>query len=91
MSAIYKARRLAELPSLLSVRARTTKELAERFGVPQRTIQRDLETLRDSGQGIVESKRGHYFIPSSSVQHRTYAVMQTRLSKIVARESVIAV
>jgi predicted DNA-binding transcriptional regulator YafY len=68
VSSISKARRLAELPTLLSVRARTTAELAERFGVPQRTIRRDLETLRDSGQGIEEIKRGLYLIPSNSVQ-----------------------
>ena len=68
MSSIHKSLRLAQLPELLKTKARTTGELTERFGVPQRTIQRDLETLREAGQGIVETKRGLYFIPSSTIQ-----------------------
>ena len=63
--AIGKARRLAEIPQLLQLKPRTTHELVERFGVPVRTIQRDLETLRDAGEGIEEVRRGLYTIPSA--------------------------
>lgn len=75
MPAISKARRLAELPSLLALRPRTTRDLAARFGVPPRTVQRDLETLRESGQGIEETKRGHYFIPSGSIQLNAFEAL----------------
>ena len=70
--AIGKARRLAEIPQLLQLKPRTTHELVERFGVPVRTIQRDLETLRDAGEGIEEIRRGLYTIPSD--QSRINAV-----------------
>ena len=63
--AITKARRLAALPDLLKQKARTTAELAEHFGVPKRTIQRDLETLRGAEYGIESPERGLYLIPSS--------------------------
>lgn len=40
-----KAIRLSEIPKLLELKPRTTKELAEHFGVAQRAIQRDLQML----------------------------------------------
>lgn len=59
-----KSRRLVAIPELLRLKARTTVELAERLGVPVRTIQRDLESLREEGEGISELKRGLYYIPT---------------------------
>ena len=61
-----KAQRLAEIPELLRLKPRTTKELAERYRVPVRTIQRDLETLRASGQIIESLTRGRYVISEST-------------------------
>lgn len=59
-----KSRRLVTIPDLLRLKARTTVELAERLGVPVRTIQRDLESLREAGEGIAEIRRGLYHIPT---------------------------
>ncbi len=59
-----KARRLAQLPELLRLKPRTTRELSKRLEVPPRTVQRDLETLRDEGYGIEEVSRGLYQLPS---------------------------
>lgn len=64
--AIRKVERLWELRELLTNRARTSTELASHFGVPPRTIQRDLETLRDAGVGLEELKRGLYRIPAKA-------------------------
>lgn len=65
LGAVTKARRLAAIPELLKLKPRTTHELAVRFGVPIRSIQRDLETLREEGLGIEEVRRGLYQIPAS--------------------------
>lgn len=62
-AAVRKARRLASIPELLRLKPRTASELAERLGVPVRTIQRDLEALREMGEGIEEVRRGVYLIP----------------------------
>lgn len=53
------------MPDLLRARPRTTRELAERFGVPVRTVQRDLETLREMGEGVEEVRRGLHTIPGA--------------------------
>jgi len=63
--AVSKARRLAEIPKLLRLKPRTSRELAERFGVPLRTVQRDLETLREMGEGLEEVRRGLYALPAT--------------------------
>ena len=63
--AITKARRLSALPELLERKPRTTAELAKHFAVPRRTVQRDLETLREEGYGVESPERGLYLIPSS--------------------------
>ncbi len=67
MGIISKARRLASIPEALRLKPYTTRELAERFNVPIRSIQRDLETLRSEGLGIEEVKRGFYHIPTGPV------------------------
>lgn len=41
-----RALRLMEMVELLRDRPRTVEELAERFGVTERTIRRDLDELR---------------------------------------------
>ena len=64
-AAINKVRRLIELNQLLQLKPRTTRELANRFEVPVRTVQRDLETLREAGEGIEEISRGVYVIPAA--------------------------
>jgi predicted DNA-binding transcriptional regulator YafY len=46
-----RAIRLVELRRLLMAKARTAQELAERLGVPKRTINRDLEDLGIVGDG----------------------------------------
>ncbi len=62
-----KARRLAELPELLRLKPYTIKELAQRYGVPVRTIQRDIQTLRESGCAIETSEDfRHRLTPTGS-------------------------
>ena len=62
-----KARRLAELPELLRLKPYTTKELAQRYGVPVRTIQRDIQTLREGGCAIETSEDfRHRLMPTGS-------------------------
>lgn len=53
------------MPDLLRLKPRSTRELAERFGVPVRTVQRDLETLRDMGEGVEVVSRGLHAIPNT--------------------------
>ncbi|GGR11483.1 helix-turn-helix transcriptional regulator [Deinococcus ruber] len=47
-----KVRRLFDLMELLQAKDRSTQELAQMFRVPQRTIQRDLDDLRDMALGL---------------------------------------
>ncbi len=62
-----KAQRLTELLELLKLKAWTSRELAERFGVPIRTVQRDLDTLRESGHGVATSEDfRHRLTPTGS-------------------------
>lgn len=70
--ATCEARRLVALAELLRLKPRRTSELAERFGVSVRTVQRDLEALRDMGEGVEAVSRGRYRIPH--VHHRLSAV-----------------
>ncbi|ULH14104.1 transcriptional regulator (plasmid) [Deinococcus sp. KNUC1210] len=55
-----KVRRLFEMMEWLRVKERGTLEMAEMFGVPQRTIQRDLEDLRAMNVGL-EELPGHRY------------------------------
>jgi predicted DNA-binding transcriptional regulator YafY len=50
---------------LLQSKPRTTAELAAHFGVPQRTVQRDLQALREAGKPIEEISSRHYALPAS--------------------------
>ena len=50
---------------LLRSRPRSTAELAAHFGVPRRTVQRDLQALRETGEPITELSRGRYAMPAS--------------------------
>lgn len=59
-----RARRLQSLLELLRLKPRTTRELCERFDVDIRTIQRDIELLKDEGEGIEDGPNDTYFIPS---------------------------
>lgn len=56
--ATARAERLWRIPELLRLRPRTTPELAGALGVPVRTIQRDIRTLREHGLKIESPKRG---------------------------------
>ena len=55
-----KAQRLNELLELLRLKAWSTRELAARFGVPVRTVQRDLRSLKESGYGVRSPSRGFH-------------------------------
>lgn len=63
-----KVRRLLELMDLLRLRERTTRELAEWFGVPQRHIQRDLRDLEAMGAGV-EQVPPHGYRLLGAAQH----------------------
>lgn len=63
---ISKAQRLTELLDLLRLKSWTTRELGERFGVPVRTVQRDLATLHSSGYAVRSPVRGQYIIGEST-------------------------
>lgn len=57
-----KAARLTDLQQRLTLRPYGIAELARQYGVTRRTIERDLQTLRDLGHGLIES--GHrYALP----------------------------
>lgn len=66
---IAKANRLSQLRDLLRIGPRTTKELAGRFGVSRRSIQRDLLDLELSGEEVLRDHLGRYFIPDQ--KHRS--------------------
>lgn len=57
-----KAARLADLADRLSLRPHGVAELAERYGVTRRTIERDLADLRDMGHGLIEADH-RYALP----------------------------
>ncbi len=63
---IVKTQRLLSLLKLLRLRAHTTAELANRLGVPMRTIQRDLQTLHAMGEAIEQPRRGLYRLPAAA-------------------------
>lgn len=58
-----KARRLTALLDELQARRCTTADLARRFEVGQRSIQRDIEALRGMGHDVVEHHGKEYSIP----------------------------
>ncbi|MFC5847228.1 helix-turn-helix transcriptional regulator [Deinococcus petrolearius] len=60
-----KAKRLAALRDELQARRWTTAELAGRFGVGQRSVQRDIDALRLMGHDVVEHHGKAYSIPKS--------------------------
>lgn len=59
---IAKARRLAELAERLRTRPRRVTDLAREYGVSRRTIERDLESLRQMGTPL-EVRDHHYWVP----------------------------
>jgi predicted DNA-binding transcriptional regulator YafY len=59
-----KAQRLAAIPELLRRKPRTTHELSQHFAVPVRTIQRDLQDLRQLGHTIDKDDFGRYALPA---------------------------
>ena len=61
-----KAQRLAAIPELLRRRPRTTRELSTHFKVPVRTIQRDLQDLRNLGHTIDKDDLERYSLPAPS-------------------------
>lgn len=58
-----KARRLSKLQEELQARRCSTADLARRFDVGQRSIQRDIEALREMGHDVVEHHGKEYSIP----------------------------
>ncbi|GEM46309.1 helix-turn-helix transcriptional regulator [Deinococcus cellulosilyticus] len=63
-SALPRAKRLQKILELLRLKPRTCQELAERFNRSVRSIQRDIEVLKDDGEGIEDLPGDRYFIPS---------------------------
>ncbi|MEW6421540.1 MAG: WYL domain-containing protein [Deinococcota bacterium] len=59
----HKAQRLRQLEDDLRARPLSSRELADLYGLPIRSIQRDLQALREMGKGVEERGR-KYFIPS---------------------------
>ena len=57
-----KAARLTDLQQRLTLRAYGVAELAAHYGVTRRTIERDLETLRSLGHGLIEENH-RYALP----------------------------
>ncbi|WP_081909142.1 YafY family protein [Deinococcus sp. YIM 77859] len=58
-----KAQRLRQLEDDLRARPLSSRELADLYGVPIRSIQRDLQALRAMGKGL-EERGGKYSIPN---------------------------
>jgi len=63
-----KSIRLLELERLLELRPRSTAELAERLGISQRTIQRDLEDLRKLHGTVQVDAQGRYYLVTKTQQ-----------------------
>ena len=63
-----KVRRLFDLMELLQAKDRSTQELAQMFRVPQRTIQRDLDDLRDMAVGL-EALPGYRYRLRGGISH----------------------
>jgi len=57
-----KSARLLALADLLKLRPYRVTELARRFGVSERTVERDLEALKALGQPVERLRRGVYVI-----------------------------
>lgn len=60
-----KAKRLSVLLGELQARPSTTPELARRFDVGPRSIQRDIDALRRMGHTVTKGRNGAYFIPKN--------------------------
>lgn len=58
-----KAQRLRQMEDDLRARPLSSRELADLYGVPIRTVQRDLQALQAMGKGL-EERGGKYSIPS---------------------------
>lgn len=61
-----KSARLLQLAEALKLRPMRVGELARRFGVSERTVERDLKTLIDLGYPVERRHRGEYAIPDRS-------------------------
>ena len=59
-----KAARLADLTERLRLRPHGVAELAERYGTTRRTIERDLQDLREMGHGLLEEDH-RYALPDN--------------------------
>lgn len=70
-----KSRRLTALLAELQARPQSTAQLAELFGVGQRSVQRDLASLRAMGHGIQEKPPGLYYIPPTGTLLRPAEVL----------------
>ncbi|WP_018111801.1 helix-turn-helix transcriptional regulator [Thermus igniterrae] len=66
MPDIPKAERLLGILEALKLRPMRVLELAQRFGVSERTIERDLEALAHQGYQVEKVGRGLYRIPDRS-------------------------
>ncbi|MFC4427122.1 helix-turn-helix transcriptional regulator [Deinococcus navajonensis] len=71
----HKSQRLVGLLAELQARPQSTAQLARLFGVGQRSVQRDLETLRAMGHLIQEETPGLYFIPRNGTLLRPAEVL----------------
>lgn len=58
-----KARRLARIPPMLEARPRSSAELARELQVGIRSVQRDLEALREMGHPIETDRHGSHTLP----------------------------
>ncbi|MEF2278539.1 WYL domain-containing protein [Deinococcus sp. YIM 134068] len=59
-----RAKRLTELEAKLRLAPHTTAQLAGAFGVTRRSIQRDLDALREMNRDVIRDGRGAYHIPT---------------------------
>ncbi|WP_189074278.1 helix-turn-helix transcriptional regulator [Deinococcus sedimenti] len=71
----HKSHRLTALLAELQARPQSTAQLAERFGIGQRSVQRDLEALRRMGHPVHEQTPGQYVIPRSGTLLRPTEVL----------------
>ncbi|NTY02415.1 YafY family protein [Deinococcus sp. JMULE3] len=70
-----KSQRLTALLAELQARPQTTAQLAATFGVGQRSVQRDLEALRQMGHAVHEETPGTYVIPRNGTLLRPAEVL----------------
>jgi len=87
---MQKVTRIAKILNMLQKKGMTSKELAKSFNVHQRTIQRDLKTLRKSGVPLNKDKNGRYILNKNIIKYKDFSFDESELSFIVGLKDLLS-